>query len=113
MSGQKVNSLIWSPDSSLLACALRDNRIAAWNVQKGERVLQWQHLPAMSRTLSISVEQRIFVASSERRLLSGTMYELYPTVSIPGQLLIACSPTRSEFATLDEQRENVLSIWHG
>ena len=112
-SGQKVNSLTWSPDGTLLACAFRDSRIAAWNVQKGERILQWQHLPTMSRTLSISVEQRILVASSERRLLSGGMYELFPTASTPGQLLVTCSPTRSEFATLDEQRENILAIWHG
>ena len=111
-SGQKVNSLTWSHDSTLLACAFRDSRIAAWNVQKGECVLQWQRLPAMSRTLGISMGQRIVTASSERRLLSGTVDELFPTASIPGQLLVACSPTRPEFATLDEQRENVLAIWH-
>ena len=97
----------------VLACAFRDSRIAAWNVQKGERILHWQHLPTMSRTLSLSMEQRIFVASSERRLLSGMINELFPTASTPGQLLVACSPTHSEFATLDEQRENVLAIWHG
>ena len=112
-SGQKVTGLTWSPDSTLFACAFRDSRIAVWNVQKGERILQWQHLPAMSRTVSISMEQRILVASSERRLLSGGMYEPFPTASTPGQLLVACSPTRSEFATLDEQRENILAIWHG
>ncbi|GAC1428225.1 MAG: serine/threonine-protein kinase [Ktedonobacteraceae bacterium] len=111
-SGQKVNSLTWSPDSTLLACAFRDSRIVAWNVQKGERMLQWHHLPAMARSLSISMEQRIVVASSERRLLSGLLHEAFPTASIPGQLLVACSPTRSEFATLDEQRENILAIWH-
>ncbi len=111
-TGQKVNSLTWSPDSSLFACAFRDSRVGVWNVQKGEYVLQWQHLPAMARTLSISVEQRIVIASSERRLLSGTLHELFPTATIAGQLLVACSPTRSEFATLDEQRENVLAIWH-
>ena len=112
-SGQKVNSLTWSPDSTVLACAFRDNRIVAWNVEKGEHILQWQHLPTMSRTLSISVEQRFLFASSERRLLSGMVYEPFPTASTPGQLLVACSPTRSEFATLDEQRENILAIWHG
>jgi len=112
-SGQKVNGLAWSPDSTVLACALRDNRIVAWNVQKGECVLQWQHLPTMSRTLSISVEQRFIIASSEHRLLSSMVYEPFPTASTPGQLLVACSPTRAEFATLDEQRENILAIWHG
>jgi len=111
--GQKVNSLTWSPDSTVLACAFRDNRIAAWNVQKGERILQWQYLPTMPRTLSISVEQRILMASSEHRLLSGMIYQPFLTASTPGQLLIACSPTRSEFATLDEQRENILAVWHG
>lgn len=111
-TGQKVNSLAWSADSTILACAFRDSRIAAWDVQKGTSVLQWQHLPAMPRTLSISMEQRIVTASSERRLLSGTIDEPFPTASLAGQLLVACSPTRSEFATLDEQRENVLAIWH-
>ena len=112
-SGQKVNSLAWSPDSTLLACALRDNSVVVWHVPKGERVLYWQHLPAMVRALSISREQRLFIASSERRLLSGMMHEPFPTATSDGQLLVAASPTRSEFATLDEQRENVLAIWHG
>lgn len=111
-SGQKVNSLTWSPDSALFACAFRDSRIMAWNVQQGKSVLQWQCLPAMPRTLSISMERRVVVASSERRLLSGMVNEPFPTATIPGQLLVACSSTRPEFATLDEQRENILAVWH-
>ncbi len=110
-SGQKVNSLAWSPDSSILACAMRDNSIASWNVETGRNKSYWQHLPAMPRCLSISTGQRIFTASNEHRLLSGLVNEIYPGATLPGQLLIACSPTRPEFATLDEQRENVLAVW--
>ena len=111
-TGQKVNSLTWSPDSTIFACAFRDSRVSVWNVQQGMCILQWQHLPAMARSVSISMEQRLVLASSERRLLSGTLQEPFPTSAIAGQLLVACSPTRSEFATLDEQKENVLAIWH-
>ncbi len=111
-TGQKVNSLTWSPDSTIFACAFRDSRVSVWNVQQGMCILQWQHLPAMARSVSISMEQRLVLASSERRLLSGTLQEPFPTAAIAGQLLVACSPTRSEFATLDEQKENVLAIWH-
>ncbi|GAC1393498.1 MAG: serine/threonine-protein kinase [Ktedonobacteraceae bacterium] len=111
-TGQKVNSLAWSPDSSLLAVSFRDSRIAVWNVQTRSCVVEWGRLPAMPRTLSISMEQRIVVASSERRLLSGTIQEVFPTLTTPGQLLVACCPTQPEFATLDEQRENILAVWH-
>ncbi len=110
-AGQKVNSIAWSPDNSVFACAFRDCRIVTWNVQTRTSSITWQRLPAMPRTLSISIGQRIIVSSSERRLLSGVVNEAFPTLTIPGQLLIACSPTRPEFATLDEQRENVLAIW--
>jgi len=110
-AGQKVTSLAWSPDSSLLACATRDSRLTFWDVETGRNKGEWQHLPAMPRTFSISTGQRIIVASSEHRLLSGSINEHYPTATIPGQLLVACSPTRPEFATLDEQRENVLAVW--
>lgn len=110
-TGQKVNALAWSPDSTLLVCAIRDSSVQAWNTQTRSNSVMWHRLPAMPRTLSVSVGQRIVVASSERRLLVGMVNEGFPMSTIPGQLLIACSPTRSEFATLDEQRENVLAIW--
>ena len=110
-TGQKVNALAWSPDSTLLVCAVRDSSVQAWNVETRSTSATWQRLPAMPRTLSVSVEQRIIVASGERRLLSAMANEGFPASTIPGQLLIACSPTRPEFATLDEQRENVLALW--
>jgi len=110
-TGQKVNALAWSPDSSLLVCATRNSSVVAWNTETRSNSVAWHRLPAMPRTLSVSVGQRIVIASGERRLLSGIANEAYPTATIPGQLLVACSPTRPEFATLDEQRENVLAVW--
>jgi len=110
-TGQKVNALAWSPDSSLLIYATRNSSVVAWNIETRSNSVVWQRLPAMPRTLSVAVGQRIVIASSERRLLSGIANEAYPTATIPGQLLVACSPTRPEFATLDEQRENDLIVW--
>ncbi len=111
MPGQKVNSLAWSPEGLLLAAAFRDNRVVAWDSGVRDSVMQWEKLPAMPRTLSISTEQRIMIASSERRLLSGLADEIFPSTTIPGQLLVACSPAYPEFATLDEQSETTLTIW--
>ncbi len=110
--GQKVNSLVWSHESDLLAVAFRDNRVIGWDVYTRDMVCVWENLPAMPRTLSISTGRRIVLASGEPRLLSGYPNELFPSAMLTGQLLAAWSPTRTELATLDERRENALVIWH-
>jgi len=61
--------------------------------------------------LSISVQQRLVLASNERQLLSWRLDEASPSGMLPGRLLAAWSPTRSELATLDAQKETVLVIW--
>ena len=109
--GQKVTSLVWSPDGSLLVVAFRDNRIVGWNVHTRMRTFQWERLPAMPRMLSISMERRIGMTSSEKRLLFGFPDEPELSMVLPGQLLLAWSPVRVELATLSERRENSLAIW--
>ena len=109
--GQKVTSLAWSPDGSLLVAAFRDNRIVGWNVHTRMQTFQWEKLPAMPRMLSISTERRIGMTSNEKRLLFGFSDEPDPSMVLPGQLLLAWSPTRVELATLSERRENSLAIW--
>jgi serine/threonine protein kinase len=109
--GQKVSALAWSPASSLLLAAFRDNRVVGWDASARQETVRWSNLPAMPRTLTVSTSGRIIVASNERRLLVGLSSDLYPTEVLPGQLLVASSPHLPELATLDEQREHVLTIW--
>lgn len=109
--GQKVQGLAWSPDGSLLAIAFRDNRVIGWNMRTKSRAFQWQKLPAMPRSLSISPSNQIAIASAEQRLLLGFANETSPSATLPGQLLVAWSPTRCELATLDEQQETLLTLW--
>ncbi len=109
--GQKVTSLAWSPDGSLLVVAFRDNRIVGWNVHTRMQTFLWEKLPVMPRMLSISTERRIGMTSSEKRLLFGFSDEPDPSMVLPGQLLLAWSPSRVELATLSERRENSLAIW--
>ncbi|HZR40197.1 MAG TPA: hypothetical protein VFB12_08785, partial [Ktedonobacteraceae bacterium] len=109
--GQKVNSISWSRDGALLAIAFRDNRVVGWNMRTKRRAFSWEKLPAMPRTLSISPSYHVAIASAEQRLLLGFPNEAFPSAMLPGQLLAAWSPTRSELATLDEQKENMLMLW--
>jgi serine/threonine protein kinase len=110
--GQKVNSIAWSPDGVWLAAALRDARVAAWDARTKNIACAWTKLPAMPRTLSVSRAGRITVASTEKRLLSGFPEEAFPSTTFPGQLLVAWSSLRSELATLEENRETSLVLWH-
>ncbi|MBO0794420.1 MAG: WD40 repeat domain-containing protein, partial [Ktedonobacteraceae bacterium] len=111
-TGQKVTSLAWSPDGAQLVGALRDNRVLGWNVHSQHQALAWTKLPAMPRTISVSLTGRIVIASSEKRLLCGDAEEPAPSSSISGQLLAAWSPTSAELATLDAQQETTLVLWH-
>lgn len=110
-AGQKVNGLAWSPNNSLLAVAFRDKRVVGWDTNTRSEMFRWEGLPTMPRMLSISTEQRIVMASSERRILFGCPDEPCPTTMFPGQLLAAWSPTCLELATLDEQKETTLTVW--
>jgi serine/threonine protein kinase len=109
--GQKVNSLAWSPNGGMLAGAMRDNRVVAWDARTRKTVATWAKLPAMPRGLSISLDEHMTVASAEKRLLSGYPDEVFPSETLPGQLLAAWSPRRSELAALEENRETTLVLW--
>jgi WD40 repeat protein len=111
--GQKVNSIAWSPNGGLLAGAMRDNRVVAWDARTRKIVTTWTKLPAMPRGLSISLDEHMTVASAEKRLLSGYPDEAFPSENVPGQLLAAWSPRRSDLAALEEQRETSLVFWRG
>jgi len=110
-AGQKVNSVVWSPDGTWFATALRNNEVRAWETRTHHQVMQWSNLPSMPRTLSISMEGRIVIASSEHMLLSGSLNELSPSATLPGQLLASWSPQDTELVALDELHENVLVVW--
>lgn len=109
--GQKVNSLAWSPDATLLVVAFRNHRLVGWNPLTGQRVVQWDNLPVMPRMLSVSRAHRIVIASSQKKLLCGVVDEPAPSLVLPGQLLAAWSPTALELATLDELQEKTLMLW--
>ena len=109
--GQKVNHVAWSPDGALLAAALRDARVVVWDAHARKAICTWTKLPAMPRTLSISLTGRITVASTEKRLLSGFPADAFPPATCPGQLLAAWSPLRSELVALEEQKETALMLW--
>jgi serine/threonine protein kinase len=109
---QKVTSLAWSTDSSLLLAALRNNQVVGWDVRTRQKVLQWEKLPVMPRIISIAKSGRIVLASSAKYLLFGFPGENAPSTTAAGQLLAAWSPTHRELATLDEKDETTLVLWH-
>jgi WD40 repeat protein len=109
---QKVTSLAWSLDSSLLLAALRNNQVVGWDVHTRQKVLQWEKLPVMPRIISVSKSERIVLASSAKHLLFGFPNEDAPSATAAGQLLAVWSPTHRELATLDEKDESVLILWH-
>ena len=109
---QKVTSLAWSADSSLLLAALRNNQVVSWDVRTRQKVLQWEKLPVMPRTISMAKSGRIVLASSAKHLLFGFPGENAPSSTAAGQLLAAWSPTHRELATLDEKDETTLVLWH-
>jgi serine/threonine protein kinase len=109
---QKINSIAWSSDSSLLLVALRNNQVVGWDVRTRQKALQWEKLPVMPRIISIAKSGRIVLASSAKHLLFGFPNENTPSATAAGQLLAAWSPTRRELATLDEKDETVLILWH-
>lgn len=110
--GQKVLGTAWSIDSALLLAAFRDSRIVGWNTLTWEQEFVWTKLPSLPRVLSISQNGVITIASSEKRLLFGSSTSSSPSAVFPGQLLAAWSPVSMELATLDEDRETSLVIWH-
>jgi serine/threonine protein kinase len=109
---QKVTSLAWSLDSSLLLAALRNNQVVGWDVHTRQKVLQWEKLPVMPRIISMAKSGRIVLASSAKYLLFGFPSENTPSATAAGQLLAAWSPTHREMATLDEKDETILVLWH-
>jgi serine/threonine protein kinase len=111
--GQKVNSISWSPDQNLLAVVFRDSRVVGWNPSTKETTFTWTGLPSMPRAVTISINHRILLASTEKRLLSGLPHEPAPGTTSPGQLLVACSPVTPELVTLDEHQETTFVIWQG
>jgi WD40 repeat protein len=109
--GQKVNGITWSPDGLLLAGAMRDNRVAIWDVPAKKMIRTWTKLPAMPRALSISPAGRVTVASTEKRLLLGFPEEAFPSMTLPGQFLAAWSPSRLELVASAENQETTLVLW--
>lgn len=109
---QKVNTLAWSPDSTLLVAGLRNNTVLGWQIATSTQVFRWDTLAVMPREISIAKNGRIVIASSAQYLLFGFPQESTPTTTFPGQLLATWSPTRRELATLSEQKETELILWH-
>ncbi len=104
-------SLAWSPDSTKLAVAFSNRRVVVWDVIKKQKVLDWKELPIVPRMLSISIDQRLAIASNIGELLFGSLADPMPTATYAGQWLVAWSPTRPELATLDAQKEMELILW--
>jgi len=104
-------SLAWSPDSTKLAVAFSNRRVVVWDVIKKQKVLDWKELPIVPRMLSISIDQRLAIASNTGELLFGSLADPMPTATYAGQWLVAWSPTRPELATLDAQKEMELILW--
>ncbi|GCF09130.1 WD40 repeat domain-containing serine/threonine protein kinase [Dictyobacter arantiisoli] len=110
-TGQKVQSLIWSPDGSLLIVATKDKRVSGWHTHTHASIFNWARLPALPRMLSISPRERITIASNDKQLVLGFPQDSTPTATLPGQLIAAWSPTENRLATLDERNANTLIIW--
>ncbi len=104
-------SLAWSPDSTKLAVAFSNRRVAVWDVIKKQKILDWKELPIVPRMISISIDQRLAVASNTGELLFGSLADPAPTATHPGQWLVAWSPTHRELATLDAQKDTELILW--
>jgi serine/threonine protein kinase len=109
-SGQLVYSLAWSPDSKLLAVAFRDKRVEVWD-NEGHMQTRWTRLPLLPRTVSISTQQRLVIASDKEELLFGQCDETEPSASYAGHWLGVWSPIESKLATLDAERETELLVW--
>lgn len=109
---QKITGLTWSTDSNLLLASLRNNQVVGWDMRTRQKVLQWEKLPVMPRMISMAKSGRIVLASSAKYLLLGFPNEPAPSATTAGQLLATWSPTHRELATLDEQDETVLVLWH-
>ncbi len=100
-SNQLVYSMAWSPDSKFLAIAFRDQRVEVWDVQRKKRVTHWTQLSLVPRMLSVSVNNRLAIASNTNTLLFGNMLGRDPDGFFAGHWLAAWSPARPEFATMD------------
>lgn len=109
--GQKIQSLCWSLDASVLYVATKDYRVRSWDLRTRQAALSWSALPAMPRSLSVSVDQRLTIASSDPYLVLGSCSAPQPAYTVPGQLLVAWSPVQAQLATLDIQDERTLLIW--
>jgi len=91
--------------------AFKDRRVVVYDAVQGHELSVQKELSIMPRMLSISRQQRLALASSERHLLFSRLAELSPSAKLPGQLLAAWSPVREELVTLDAQKETMLVIW--
>jgi serine/threonine protein kinase len=100
-SNQLVYSIAWSRDSKHLAIAFRDQRVEIWDVSRKKCVARWTQLSLVPRMLSVSVNNRLAIASNTDTLLFGNMAEKNPDGTFAGHWLAAWSPMRPEFATLD------------
>jgi len=109
-SGLHPLSLTWFPRSSLLAVAFNNKQMMIWDAGKNQPLKTWEKLPVVPRTLSISLEQRLAVASIGKDLLFGRLNEPFPSSRYPGHWLAIWSPTHSKLATLDPQKETILNI---
>jgi serine/threonine protein kinase len=107
----QVYSLAWSPVSTLLAVAFEDRRVAMWNIHTHRLHTAWTNLPMVPRTLSISQEGALAIASNQPYLLIGNINEPTPSAKHHGYALAEWSPTRNELATLDPNQSTKLIIW--
>ena len=110
-SNHLVYSLAWSPDSTYLAIAFRDQRIQVWNVPEKRLVTSWLKISFVPRMLSISLSNRLVVASNTNVLLFGNLQDRNLDGTYPGHWLVAWSPTRPELATLDAQTGTDMILW--
>lgn len=110
-SGYPVYSLAWSRDSAYLAASFSDHHLEVWNVREKRKIAHWPDLPHVPRSISISLNGTLAVASDAPELLFGDVRGTGPATSYPGYWLASWSPTRPELATLDAQTGASLVIW--
>lgn len=112
LPGQIVN-IAWSLDSSLLAIAFKNRRIAVLNIQTNKWQVEWNNLPLIPRTISISPEKILVVASSQRYLLLGTLNDLSskPITKHDGYLMAQWSTRKNELVTLDPTQDTHLKVY--
>ena len=111
-SGRSIDSLVWTKDSTSLVIGFNSKRVVMWNVHEQRIVNEWRNLPLVPHMLSVSVANLVSVASHRSKVIVGDLDAPEPTHVHAGQEFCIWSPTRSQFVTLDTQKEATLAFWN-